>query len=80
MGRSFKAQVLKEVLKLYGIRKTHSTAFNPRPNGKKEIFTKILKQHLCMLVKKPKGLASALAQNLSNLPQSATQQYIVLPI
>ena len=50
MGRSFEAQVFQEVMKLYGIKKTHSTAFNPRSNGKVEIFIKVLKQHLCMLV------------------------------
>jgi len=49
MGRSFEAQVFQEVMKLYGIKKTHSTAFNPRSNGKVEIFIKVLK-HLCMLV------------------------------
>jgi len=29
MGRSFEAQVFQEVMKLYGIKKTHSTALNP---------------------------------------------------
>ena len=73
MGRSFEAQVLKEVQKLYGIRKTHSTAFYPRPNGKVETFIKILKQHPYMMVR----------ENLKDWPQHLPiicQTYRSLPL
>jgi len=50
-GRSFEAQLLKDILTLYGVTKTRTTAFHPRSNGKAEVFVKTLKQHLCMLVR-----------------------------
>ena len=49
-GKSFENELLRNVMSLYGINKTATTAFHPRAQGKVEVFIRTLKQHLAMLV------------------------------
>lgn len=75
-GRQFEAQLLNDVMKLYGIERSHTTPFHPQANGKVEVFIRTLKEHLRMLVQTnqkdwPKHL-SLICQVYRALPVSST--------
>ena len=75
-AKSFNANLLSDIMTLYGITKTRTTPFHPRSNGKVEVFIRTLKQHLCMLVRQdqkdwPKYLP-IICQVYRALPVSST--------
>ena len=76
-GRAFTSSVLTDVLTLYGVSRSTTTALHPKANGKVEVFVRTLKQHLRMLVQLhqrdwPKHLPF-ICQAYRALPVASTQ-------
>lgn len=74
-GKPFESQLFHEIMNLYDIRKTRTSAYHPSANGKAERWIKTLKEHLAMLVQNdPKEWPNYLpfiAQAYRNLPHAA---------
>ena len=49
-GRGFEANLLRDIMTLYGVTKTRTTPFNPKANGQVEVMIKTLTPHLKMMV------------------------------